>query len=994
MAHPEGTMRRQTATWSQAIRFGVLLLPVAFSTGSQIAGAQICTANLAATTVNCPAPPAKPGKLHVRHDRYGVPHITATTWYDLNFQIGVEDARGRLAQLEFFRRASKGTLAEVFGRTQIPADMDARLNLYSEEERDYFFHTLPCNLQLAVQAYADGINYYVDRIYRGPLTKVPHEFFNIGELVKLSTAFGLPATATYHLMEVRGETVFKPGPWTPTDTVAIAEMLVAQFGGGGGRQLRHVALRNYLTQFLSRKGESDPATKAAQIFDDVRWIYDPTAPTSVPRTGAVQPLITANGTLPISSPPACELGAATGGAATGGGAAVNGVVDALSPSAVASALAQIEQSRQRLQQRARDFGAPTLKGSNGWVVAPNRSANGKALQWGGPQEGFDVPNINNEVYGRTPDIVGGGMKIPGAPAALIGMTDRFAFTTTSGEMDNGTLYVERLDPQRTPANQQTADSQYYHLFNGEYRKMDRRVEVIHFAGEDPKLQPVYGPVHRPPVLFNVFRINDCDAQHFHGPVIAWDFSDPQSPRAYSFKTAYWKNETSTLQGFAEFNTAKSFSDFEAAVHKIVSLHNFFYADVLGNIAYWSAGSKVNFPPGYDNRFPADGSGSMEWLPNADGSMYTPFSKLIYSINPTQGYVVNWNTKPADQPCVFEGNGHDEHWGEIYRSQRISFLIENSHNLNIEDMRLIAKDIGTIDNSEDTVAPSAPFFVPQIRRAYDDLLQAGSPLTDPTTHPLLATAVSELERWNAYLADTSRIYGSDGHYNPAYSPFLGQPGLSILFQWWYALRQNAFGGGTQPNAPYVGPINFGDRSIDGNDYVGETTINMVVHAIEGPQAGVPHRFEGDYSGGHGDEIIIQSLNEAIELLRGNAPLPRLSYGNCHGGSTDTPGFGTDDVSQWGWRERTNLDMDCHGSLTDTMFAAGTRPTNFGKVATHNRSTYMQIISMSQPPEGYNVIAPGQSAFIRHRYQSRGVVAGNYGDQVELFRNFQYKPMLLP
>ncbi|MBI3782560.1 MAG: penicillin acylase family protein [Deltaproteobacteria bacterium] len=982
--------------WRHAIGTAIALSTLALApVGMHRAVAQICTANLAATPVSCPPPPSQPGTRQIRRDRYGVPHITADTWYDANFQIGVEDARDRLVQLEFFRRASTGTLAEMFGKTQVPADMDTRVNLYSEEERQYFFTTLPCNLQLAIQAYADGINYYVGKIYRKPFTRVPHEFYNIGSLNQLSSPFGKPAGATYTLINVRGETVLKPGPWVPTDTVAVAEMLVASFGGGGGRQLRHVALRNYLKQFFTKHGDSTPADTATAVFDDVRWVYDTKSPTSMPVTGAVQSLITENGTSPLDPPPACPLGPPTVVSPNARASAPSSRrADAdLPTSSVQEALDQISQMQERLRQRRHDFGVPTLKGSNGWVVAPGRSANGKALLWGGPQEGFDVPNIDNETYARTPDNVVGGMKIPGAPAVLIGETDKFAFTTTSGEMDNGTLYAETLDPSRAPADPQTADSNYYYLFNGEYRKMDRRVEVVHFAGENPGLAPAYGKVIRAPVLFNVFRVNDCDPQHFHGPVIAWDLN-PSAPRAYTFKSAYWKNETSTLQGFAGFNTAKSFADFAAAVHQVVSLHNFFYADTLGNVAYWSAGSKVNFPQGYDNRFPADGSGSTEWLPNADGSMYTPFSKMIYAVNPQQGYVVNWNTKPADQPCVFEGNGHDEHWGQIYRSERIGFLLANSHNLNLEDIRLIAKDIGTIDDSEDTVSPNAPFFVPYIRQAYDNLTQADSPLVDPSTHPLLAQAVATLETWNDYLADTTKIYGANGHYDPAYSPFLGQPGQSILFQWWYIFRQNLFGGGFKTNEPFVGTVNFADHSIDGNDYVGETTINMAVHALEGADTGKPQLFQGDYFGGQRDQIFIQSLNEAIELLRGTAPLPHLSYGNCHGGSTDTPGFGTDDIRQWGWRERTNLDMDCHGSLTDPMFAAGTKATHFGKVATNNRSTYMQYLSLSQPPEGYNVIAPGQSNFIRHHHKKGGRVAGHYGDQVDLFRNFQYKPMALP
>ncbi len=955
------------------------------------AAADICTANLTNLPLPCPAPPTQHGKPSVRHDRYGVAHITAQSSYDLYFQIGIEDARDRLVQLEFFRRSASGHLAEVFGKGQISGDIDSRTNLYTEEERAYFFTTLPCDLQLALHAYADGINYYVDRIYRGRHKLVPHEFFGIGELVKLMTPAGLPGGTDYSLVEARGETAFKPGPWKVADSVAIAGLLVSQFGGGGGRQLRHAALLSYLTQLVTKNGDPTPAATARDIFDDVRWVRDTKAPVSLPQD-PVGPVITDSGTETWPAPPACPLSLPV--TARAPRSTQPSAVDSLTQESIRQALDQIEAREQRAEQRRHDFGAPSLHGSNGWVVSGTRTSSGKPLLWGGPQEGFDVPNINNEVYGRTPDLAFGGMKIPGAPFVLIGITDSTAFTTTSGEMDNSTIYLETLDPTRAPADPQAADANYYFLLNGEYHAMDRRTEVIHFAGEVPTQTPAYGTPRRAPLLLNVFRVNDCDPQHFHGPVTAWDFTDPQHPHAFTYKASSWKNELSTLEGFARFSTAKTVAEFDAAVAKVISLHNFFYADQRGNIGYWSAGSRVNYPIGFDDRFPSDGTGSQEWQPNPDGSMYTPFSKSIYSINPPQGYVVNWNTKPAAEECVLEGNTHDEHWGPIYRSERIGFLLDSGHNHNAEDIRLIAKDIGTVDNSEDTVAPSASYFVPLISAAYDRLVAANSPLTDSTQHPLLAEAVATLDGWNQYLVDQDSIHLEDGHYDPAYSPFLAQPGMSILFQWWYSFRQNLFGGGMQPNSPYIGTINFADRTINNTEWVGETTYGMVVHALDGSASGAPQRFHGDYFGGHRDEMIIASLNDAIALLAGNGALPKLSYGTCDGPGVDVLGFNTNDVTQWGWRERLNHDFDCHGSLTSTMFTAGTRPTNFGKVATHNRSTYMQIVSLTQPLVGSNIIAPGESAFIRHRKPGIGIVAGHNGDQAELFRNFQYKPMRLP
>src|SRR5205814_2025930 len=157
---------------------------------------------------------------------------------------------------------------------------------------------------------------------------------------------------------------------------------------------------------------------------------------------------------------------------------------------------------------------------------------------------------------------------------------------------------------------------------------------------------------------------------------------------------------------------------------------------------------------------------------------------------------------------------------------------------------------------------------------------------------------------------------------------------------YALKKNLWGGGMSPGEPFVGTVNFSDTSIDGGDYLDETTYNMFIHLLEGLTAGVPQHFTGDYFGGHRDEIIIESLNDAILELSGTAPLPRRGYGLCHGGRQDTPGFGDPDPRHWGWQPDQDLDFDCLDNFADPLLALGTAPTAFGRAASDNRSTYMQ------------------------------------------------------
>src|SRR5436190_7655363 len=107
-------------------------------------------------------------------------------------------------------------------------------------------------------------------------------------------------------------------------------------------------------------------------------------------------------------------------------------------------------------------------------------------------------------------------------------------------------------------------------------------------------------------------------------------------------------------------------------------------------------------------------------------------------------------------------------------------------------------------------------------------------------------------------------------------------MSIFYQWMYALKKNLWGGGMSPGEPFVCTVNFSDTSIDGGDYLDETTYNMFLHLLEGVIAGVPPHFTGDYFGGHSDEIIIEILSDAIREVSGTLPLCRGGYGLCRGG----------------------------------------------------------------------------------------------------------------
>ena len=142
------------------------------------------------------------------------------------------------------------------------------------------------------------------------------------------------------------------------------------------------------------------------------------------------------------------------------------------------------------------------------------------------------------------------MAIAGEPYVLIGQNRDIAFTTTSEELVNQQVYVEQdVDYSSDPPT---------YRYKGRRLKMQKIVERIAVSGQQPSQFTIYRTVH--------------------GPVFQ---TDPANRVAYANRFASWKREQGSLAGFAAQGTATNLGEYTAAMRKVATLHNFFYADRAG-----------------------------------------------------------------------------------------------------------------------------------------------------------------------------------------------------------------------------------------------------------------------------------------------------------------------------------------------------------------------------------------------------------------------------
>jgi penicillin amidase len=843
----------------------------------------------------------------ITRDSYGVPSVYADSTSGMWFGDGWAQAQDRMVQLELTRRTVEGTLSGIFGPGELAQDEDVRTFFYTPAELQQQYDSLPAVTRQQLTAFAAGINGYEAQAYASPASEqaqVPYEFFVLGKLLGLSGPY-------------------RPAPWTPVDTVAVGNYLAREFGTGGGNELQNLSFLNYLNAELTKDADPDAASDAIAVFNDARWINDPTAPTTVP------------------SGPAASRSAATASATSAAATTTAAAPDPPAPSTATTAgtLAALDRAGQPAIQRASSTLAADRTsilntgisldvlahgGSDAFVVAPWRSADHHALLWGGPQEGANNPSVDWEVYLHGPGgYDAGGMTITGEPYVLIGRNGSIAWTSTSESTVDERVYLEQVNFSASPPTYE---------FDGKQVPMTAITEQIPVAGQAP-------------VSFTVYRTID-------GPVFS---TDPAGGVAFSLRFASWMHETGSLVGFSQLGSDTDLQQFQHSMSLITTLHNFLYADNRGNIAYFGDGL-VPVEPSFatvDPRLPALGNGTEQWLG------FLPFSQMPHSINPAQGYLDNWNTKPSQQ-AYYQQNEGNEYWGTIYRSSLISQLLQASTHITVGYLEQVEYQIGTIDDQDDT-RPAAPYFIPYLVGAYQALAAAHSPLTDPATHPDLAGAVSALEHWNGVTT-------------------LGSPAMSIFMNFLEAFEENVFEGGALPGEQYTGTVNFSDASLGLGTFGGlggMGTYNLLYHILAGTSGIVPcgtlcYQADGGYFGGHQDQLLIESLNNAITILSGTG----TQLGQ------DVPGFGTTHIADWGYQPAEDVNWT---SLLDPLAAGVT--TSCGISPAQNRSTFMMAVDVGPTVTGQDLLPPGESGFI----SAAGVPSPHMCDQVSLFNDFTYKPM---
>jgi acyl-homoserine lactone acylase PvdQ len=422
-----------------------------------------------------------------------------------------------------------------------------------------------------------------------------------------------------------------PENWTPEDTAFLVVLQLRVFGETAGGELDHAALYQHLTKRLGpRDGRA--------VFNDILFQNDPRSYTSIPRS---------EGRFNSQF-----LGR------------VNWDSVAIPDNAkqVAKAANQGQELRARLLAEM-GFKAPA---SNAILVAASESETGNPLEIGAPQVGYATPAFFMDVEVHYPGVDFRGPAVPGASALIpLGRGADYAWSLTTGFSDAVDTRVERLcEPDGGPA---TTDSNGYR-FGGDCRAMSSRTET--FTVKPPPTDP--GPPSQEERTFYRTR---------HGPVFKRATVNGK-PVALVKQRFFWKKEIDSVPRFYQWNAqVDDVDDFRRAASQFTMSFNSFYAD-SEDIGYFHVGHYPLRRKGMHPSLPTWGGGRWEWT----GRL--PFYRHPKVVNPDQGWIVNWNNKPATGWDNFDGH-------KFGRVHRVRLLADNMRTVTRGDRKASLAEITNV-----------------------------------------------------------------------------------------------------------------------------------------------------------------------------------------------------------------------------------------------------------------------------------------------------------
>ena len=296
-------------------------------------------------------------------------------------------------------------------------------------------------------------------------------------------------------------------------------------------------------------------------------------------------------------------------------------------------------------------------GSNGFAIAPSRSASGHAMLYINPHVPFyfrDEVQISSDegldVYGA---VTWGQFFI------YQGFNKHCGWMHTSSYADVGDLYAEKVIKK---------DGKWYYEYNGGLKPVTVRQLVLNVKNGD----------HTDQTKITGYYTH-------HGPVLGsrdgkW-LALKANNRSYNALLESWL-----------ITKANTFAQYKKAMGLLSNAtNNTVYADDQGNIAFWYGNYMPKRDPKFDWTLPVDGTTpATEWQ-----GLHT-LDEIVHVYNPANGWIQNCNSSPfacsgANSPEKSKYPAYMAPDGQNYRAVTAIKLLSGSKKLTLDNLTAIGYD---------------------------------------------------------------------------------------------------------------------------------------------------------------------------------------------------------------------------------------------------------------------------------------------------------------
>ena len=580
------------------------------------------------------------GDVTIVRDHFGVPHIYGRTREGAMFGIGYATAEDRLFFIDILRHVGRAQLASFAGGNPSNVLLDREiwhtapytepdLQRQVDQERPGFKRQAD-RLREDERNYVDGINKYITEARLNPL-KMPAEYAAI-------------------------EQPQGPTDWNARDSVAVATLVGAIFGAGGGGELASGLVLQHARDRFGRRG-------GTRVWRDFRSANDPEAPTTV-RGRA----------FPYEPDPKHAHGVALPDRGT-----LKDYVNLDASTTSTKALRRLAFPRAM---------------SNALLVSARKSASGHPLAVFGPQVAYFAPEILMEQDVHAPDLDARGTGFPGANLYVsLGHGRDYAWSATSAGQDlTDTYAVPLCEPSGRAA---TIDSQYYR-----FRGRCRKIEVLQ---RTDSWKP--NAADQTPPGSETFT-----AERTALGIVTARAKVRGRPVVYTKLRSTYLHEPDSGLGLSLLNQPGSIRgprDFQRAASLIGYAFNWFYVDSK-HIAYLNSGANPIRPRDVNPDLPVMGETRFQWRgwnPATNVTPIVPVTGRPRAID--QAWMTSWNNKQAKRTRAADGLWG---YGSVYRSQPLDAGVRRGlaggRKLTLPRLVDAMENAATVDLRGDRVLPWA------------------------------------------------------------------------------------------------------------------------------------------------------------------------------------------------------------------------------------------------------------------------------------------------